>query len=79
MEHLVKSWSGFFQAVADGRKSFEVRRADRGYSVGDVITLCEWDPERSDYTGSRVIREIVYIMPGGIFGVEPGFVVLGLR
>ena len=34
--HNLKAWPEFFDAVADGRKTFEVRRNDRGYREGDI-------------------------------------------
>lgn len=39
----------FFRAVTDGRKTFELRKDDRGFSVGDHLVLAEWDGE--DFTG----------------------------
>lgn len=43
-EHVLKTWPGPFAAVRDGLKTFEWRRDDRGYEVGDVLRLREWDP-----------------------------------
>jgi hypothetical protein len=41
--HKVKCWPSYFDAVARGDKTFEVRYDDRGYQAGDTIVLCEWD------------------------------------
>jgi hypothetical protein len=82
--HHLKAWPEFFDAVADGRKTFEVRRNDRGYREGDIITLLRYEPERGSFTmdeGGRTInlsRRITYVLEGGQFGIEYGFVVLGL-
>ena len=43
-EHDLKTWSPFYAAVASGAKTFELRKDDRNYSVGDVLLLREWDP-----------------------------------
>jgi len=61
VEHDLKTWPEYFRAILDGRKSFEIRRDDRGYSVGDVLVLREWDPERKEYTGGSVRRVVSYV------------------
>lgn len=44
--HELKCWPEPWQALADGTKTFEFRRDDRGYMVGDVLDLALWDPGR---------------------------------
>lgn len=79
MEHELKSWPKFFWDVVCGFKSFEVRRRDRPFKIGDVILLCEWDPATQIYSGRRSYKTITYIQDGGQFGVEPDYCVLGLK
>jgi len=82
--HPLKTWPEFFDAVCDGRKTFEVRRDDRGFREGDVLLLQRWEPERADYTrddaGRPLMRavRVTYVLAGGGFGIEDGHVVLGL-
>src|SRR5262245_46655354 len=52
--HELKSWPSQFQAMWTGRKRAEFRRDDRGYQVGDLLDLREWDPEPGRYTGFRL-------------------------
>lgn len=45
-EHELKCWPAFFDDVASGKKTFEVRQNDRDYKVGDVLFLREFEPCR---------------------------------
>ena len=71
MEHELKIWPQYFQAVYDGRKTFEVRVNDRGFQAGDSVILHEWDNLRfvensnnfTGYTGRKIQFEIGYVYP----------------
>ena len=76
--HDLKTWPEYFRDVLNQLKPFEVRKADRDFRTCDYLTLREWDPETGDYTGRSVCRSISYVLPGGAFGVEEGYVVLGI-
>ena len=76
--HDQKCWPPYFDAVANGAKPFEVRKADRDYRVGDVLVLREFIPETSTFTGLAVKRWVTYRLDGGAFGVEAGTCILGL-
>ncbi|MDE2467395.1 MAG: DUF3850 domain-containing protein [Bradyrhizobium sp.] len=87
-EHFLKTLLPYFDAVERGEKNFEVRRDDRGYQKGDILVLRCWNDKTLGwvYDGSRLgspIKEmrkrIIYILTGGQFGIEPGFVVMGLE
>jgi len=85
-EHRLKTWPAYFDAVRRGDKRFEVRRDDRGYAVGDTLLLREWDPslrhegltEADGYTPRSLRCSVTYVMPGGRFGIDPQFCVLGI-
>ena len=77
MTHALKIRPEYFDAVQAGRKPFELRRNDRGFQVGDLVELREWDGER--YTGRTVIRRITYTLnPCSVMDCPPGYLVLGL-
>lgn len=40
--HALKVVAPYFDALADGSKTFEVRRNDRGFQKGDTLVLQEW-------------------------------------
>lgn len=75
--HTLKCWPPYFGAIRRKEKNFDVRRDDRGFQKGDAVILREWDPKRVSFTGNDEHRKIKYILTGGQFGIEPGFVVLG--
>lgn len=86
-KHELKTWPVYFDAVARGEKTFEVRRDDRGFQKGDLVRLLrtsERMPHQVDYDydgkpNYEITREISYVLTGGQFGIEPGYVVLGLK
>ena len=75
MEHRLKIMPEFFQAVTDGRKTFELRKDDRGFAVGDRLVLSEWNG--SDFTGREFRCVIDYILKD-YDGLCPGYAILGI-
>jgi ASC-1-like (ASCH) protein len=51
---------GYFRAVKDGRKSFEVRLADFECKPGDVLVLKEQKEGSKAQTGEEVECEVLY-------------------
>jgi Domain of unknown function (DUF3850) len=43
------------------------------------MTLREWDPDKEAYTGRTVSRRITYLLEGGRFGIESGYVALAIK
>ena len=77
-EHVLKCNAEYYDAIADGRKNFEVRRDDRGFQCGDVLILRPVDKYGIFIGSGSIRRRITYILTGGQFGIEPGYVVMGL-
>lgn len=76
--HELKTWPEFFHEVFMGHKTFEVRYNDRDFKKGDCVILNEYDPKLEVYTGRKMARGISYILKGGEFGINEGYVVLSL-
>lgn len=78
IEHEVKCWPEKFARVQSGQKSFEIRKNDRDYQVGDTLVLREFNKKDGQYVdySSPVRAKIVYI---DTFEQKEGFVVLGLE
>jgi hypothetical protein len=78
-EHVVKCWPEFFDAIELGLKPFDVRRNDRDYQLCDILVLERYDPSYGYTEPHKEMRKVIsYVLAGGQFGIEPGFVVLGL-
>lgn len=76
--HELKCWPEFFGPVRAGVKTFEVRKHDRMFSVGDVLRLLEWDPRTKSYTRQMEDVRVTYLLAGGEFGIERGYCVMGI-
>lgn len=81
--HDLKVWPEFFEALVDGRKTFEIRKNDRGFRLGDKLRLQEFVPTDGSedhpegyYTGREVGRVITYMTD---WEQRENFVVMGIR
>ena len=77
MEHELKIYPKYFNDVISEEKTFEVRKNDRRFQVGDVLVLKEWDNIK--YSGREVRATVVYILNDSFVGLAPGYVVLGIK
>lgn len=75
MIHDLKISPEYFDAVAQDIKSFEVRKIDRLFRVGDVLRLREWCG--NVYTLRTTCKVITYILDDPNY-VKEGYVILGL-
>ncbi|MEK5299030.1 MULTISPECIES: DUF3850 domain-containing protein [Bacillus] len=61
MLHNLKINREFFNPVLEQTKTFEIRKNDRGFCVGDTVILNEWDNQTNQYTGRKVKIKITYM------------------
>ena len=61
-----------------GDKTFECRKNDRGFNIGDELFLREYFPDLEDYSGRTVHCKVKYVLQGERFGIVPGFCVMGI-
>ena len=85
--HTLKTEAACWDAVERGEKRFDVRRNDRFFQAGDTVRLrklhengrhYETKPGTSFGTMDLDFR-IGWILQGGQFGIEPGYVVFQLE
>jgi len=56
-----KIWPKYFDAVASGKKSWELRLDDFEVGEGDTLLLEEWDPRTKEYTGRKIEKKVTYV------------------
>jgi Domain of unknown function (DUF3850) len=75
--HILKSHCAAFSDLLTGARTAEFRGDDRGYKVGDVVTLVEYNHEENFFTGKSLTVEITHVETG--YGIPPGFCMLSFR
>jgi hypothetical protein len=81
--HYLKTWPAEYEAMMLGLKTFELRKNDRQFRVGDILSSQEYDPslgppEGARFTGRSLSRRVIYILAGGKFGLHDDLVVMSL-
>ena len=56
-----KIWPEYFEAVASGKKKYELRLNDFTVNEGDKLILEEWDPKIKKYTGRKIEKTVTYV------------------
>ena len=74
--HELKIYPKYFEEILDGKKTFEIRKDDRDFQVGDSIVLKEWDNIK--YSGREIQAIIKYMLDDAILGFAEGYVAFSL-
>lgn len=84
MTHNIKIQLQYADAIIDGRKTFEVRKNDRGYNAGDKVKfdVVSYVNELTMYHCPKhplnnAIYEITYVHSG--LGLKKDYVVFGIK
>ena len=62
MIHQLKLQTLYFSDVLSGKKTFEIRKNDRGFQVNDFLALNEFDTDAERYTGRSCLVYVDYIL-----------------
>lgn len=91
--HSLKCHPAYFAQLWNGEKNFELRKNDRDFKVGDIVTLKEWDPEKDPgeafrespqfeydqrYTGRELTKRVSYVLQN-FEGLADGYCIFALR
>lgn len=78
--HKLKLNAKYYEDSERGIKTFEIRKNDRDYNIGDVLELREYIEDIRGlgyYTGNVHWKIITYILDDDLY-LAPGYVCLGL-
>jgi hypothetical protein len=78
VRHELKTWPMYFDAIVSGQKTFEMRKADRDFTIGDTLWLRDWSPV-AGYSGREIEVDVTYVLQDAEhFGLMKGFVCMGI-
>lgn len=82
MIHQLKCEAKYFEELCFGTKTFEVRKNDRDFHVGDYLALNELTPLCNDdekkETGRSALFHVHYLLDDPRF-VKEGYVIMGIE
>ena len=77
MIHELKILPEYFRDILRENKTFEVRKNDRNFQVGDKLILKEW--ENGEYTGNTLEKNVTYVLDDSSGYVLEGYVIMGIK
>lgn len=78
MIHLLKTWPEYFKDVVQGKKSFEYRKNDRDFHVGDCLSLQEYNPTIGQYTRNNFTVRVTYVLREAP-GLPEGYCIMSIE
>lgn len=77
MNHDLKIWPTYYQAIIDEIKKIEIRKNDRCFSVGDILILHEYDSAKKLYTGRCCYVRVDYVL-SDFLALEKNYVAMSI-
>lgn len=74
--HQIRLGASFFEDACSNIKSFELRKNDCGYKVGDILEMMEFDDGRN--TG-RMVRKLVTYILKDYTGLDDGYCIMSTK
>ena len=76
--HHLKTLPEYFELVIIGIKTFELRKNDRNFKIGDELILHEYDKDGCGYTG-RIGSFIINYILENYDAIAPGYVIIAIK
>jgi hypothetical protein len=82
--HTLKCWAEFYDAIACGMKTHEIRKNDRNYQAGDMLLLHRcYQPSgpgpEVHFTGETLLVGVTYVTHGGEWGLPADVCVMSIH
>lgn len=78
--HKLKTHTKYFEQILEGNKTFEIRKDDREFKLGDMLCLQEFDPITKKYTGRAINMNVTSLLKNKPeFGLKEGFVLMSIQ
>ena len=74
----LKCWLPFFQDVLNDKMTFQYRKNDQGFQVGDTLNLQEYNQCNGSFTGREVRVKVTYFL-GSCPGLPEGYCIMGIE
>lgn len=74
--HELKTKSEYLESIISGTKTFEIRKNDRNYKVGDILVLKGW--ENNHYTGKTYYVIVTYILKK-FDGLKKNYIIMAVK
>lgn len=82
MIHELKVHPDVWMPLWNGVKTFEFRKNDRGFKVGDTLRLQLIDRKTEKVVSgplNEVFRRVVYVIEGPAFGIPEGYCIMSIK
>lgn len=79
MKHELKVWTEYIRPIITGTKTFEIRKNDRDFKVGDILILKGYDADNNKYTNDEIEVVVTFILSETFFGLKDGYVVMSIK
>lgn len=75
--HKIKTHIRHFRDILHGAKTFEIRKNDRDYKVGDMLLLQEWD---NGYTNTELLAKVTHVLYDyELVAIKSGYCVMSIK
>jgi len=77
--HELKCWQVYYEALENGSKTFEYRKNDRNFQVGDMLSITLFDPAKNTLFKNHILYFIITYILQGVMNLPNGYCILGIK